>query len=332
MNMADLEMRLLNDFQRGFPLTATPFRDIAQVLDVGEQLVLNKLGQMQNAGSVSRVGAVFRPNRVGASALAALAVPAERLEEVASLVSAYPEINHNYEREHRFNLWFVVTAVDEARRASVLAEIEQRSGCPLLFLPMLADYHIDLGFDLHGTPDGGKSRKPQASNPRADFVSQPEDQRLIAAIQGGLPLVSRPYADVGRQSGMSEQQVISRLGDMQQGEVIKRIGIIVRHHELGFNANAMVVWDVPDAQVDALGRCIGHYDFITLCYQRRRQQPEWRYNLYCMIHGRDRETVMGHVQQLIDQCGLHDLPHEVLFSLRRFKQCGARYVELAKAA
>jgi DNA-binding Lrp family transcriptional regulator len=119
---------------------------------------------------------------------------------------------------------------------------------------------------------------------------------------------------------------------MQTADVIKRMGIIVRHHELGFSANAMSVWDVPDEQVDALGQCIRKYDFVTLCYRRQRQLPQWRYNLYCMVHGRDRATVQGHLQQLISQCGLQEHPHEVLFSTRRFKQCGARYVEPAKAA
>jgi len=269
---------------------------------------------------------------VGSSTLAALAVPAARLETVAKLVSTHPEVNHNYEREHHYNLWFVVTATDEQRRTEVLREIEQESGCPLLFLPMLADYHIDLGFDLHGRSAGKKSRVQHAAKPAQDFVSQAQDKKLIAAIQSGLPLVSRPYAEIAAHAEMSEQQVIQRLCEMQTADVIKRMGIIVRHHELGFSANAMSVWDVSDEQVGALGQCISKYDFVTLCYRRQRQLPQWRYNLYCMVHGRDRATVQSHLQQLVEQCGLQDLPHEVLFSTRRFKQCGARYVEPAKAA
>lgn len=327
MDAIGIEMRLLNDFQHGFPLTPTPFRDIAQTLHVAEQEVIARLHKMQHGGSVSRVGAVFRPNRVGASTLAALAVPAARLDEVARLVSTHPEVNHNYEREHRYNLWFVVTAADAQRRAEVLKEIEQESGCPLLFLPMLSDYHIDLGFDLHGRRSGSKSREQPASRPAAEFVCGADDKRLIAAIQSGLPLVPRPYAEIAARAQMSERQVIARLGEMLAAGVIKRMGVVVRHQELGYSANAMAVWDVPDGQVDALGQCIGKYDFVTLCYRRQRQLPQWRYNLYCMVHGRDRETVRAHLRQLAVQCGMEGLPHEVLFSTRRFKQCGARYVE-----
>ncbi|NIP73635.1 MAG: Lrp/AsnC family transcriptional regulator [Gammaproteobacteria bacterium] len=149
--LSELEKQLLNDFQHDFPVTPRPYADIAERLGVTEDEVLAALHELRARGAVSRVGAVFRPNRVGVSTLAALAAPEERLEEVAALVSAYPEVNHNYEREHRFNLWFVVTARDEQRLREVLADIERRTRLEVLYLPMLEDYHIDLGFDLKWT-------------------------------------------------------------------------------------------------------------------------------------------------------------------------------------
>lgn len=140
--------RLLNDFQHDLPLTPTPFADIAERLGVDEQTVLEGLRGLQESGAISRVGPVLQPRRMGASTLAAAAVPPERLEEVAELVNGYTEVNHNYEREHRFNLWFVATAPDEEKLAAVLADIERRTGLQVLDLPMIEDYHIDLGFPL----------------------------------------------------------------------------------------------------------------------------------------------------------------------------------------
>lgn len=140
--------RLLNDFQHDLPLTPTPFADIAGRLGVDEETVLEGLRGLEESGAISRVGPVLQPRRVGASTLAAMAVPPERLAEVAELVNSYTEVNHNYEREHRFNLWFVATAPDEERLAAVLAEIGQRTGLEVLDLPMIQDYHIDLGFPL----------------------------------------------------------------------------------------------------------------------------------------------------------------------------------------
>ena len=122
-----------------------------------------------------------------------------------------------------------------------------------------------------------------------------------------------------------ENEVLERLRMLQDSGVIKRMGVIVRHHELGYRANAMLVWDVPDAEVAALGQCLGRFDFVTLCYRRPRRPPEWPYNLFCMIHGRDRDEVMQNVAMLVEHCGLQHLGHKVLFSRRRFKQRGAVY-------
>ncbi|OGT20837.1 MAG: AsnC family transcriptional regulator [Gammaproteobacteria bacterium RBG_16_57_12] len=146
--MADLNRHLLNDFQRDFPLTPTPYATMAQALGVTEEQVLDGLRTLTEAGMVSRVGPVFRPGRIGASTLVAMAVPAERLDEVAALVSDYHEVNHNYEREHRFNLWFVVAAASEEQLRAVLQDIERRTGLKTLALPLLTEYHIDLGFNL----------------------------------------------------------------------------------------------------------------------------------------------------------------------------------------
>lgn len=151
------------------------------------------------------------------------------------------------------------------------------------------------------------------------------DIALIGAIEKGLPLVSRPYAAVAEQLGISEPQVLERLAALRERGVIKRMGVVVRHRELGYQANGMVVWDVPDDAVASLGHRFSQYDFVTLCYRRPRQLPEWPYNLFCMIHGKSHEEVRAGIARLVRDCGLQRVAHEVLFSRRRFKQRGARY-------
>ncbi|MCA1805790.1 MAG: hypothetical protein LC646_10745 [Xanthomonadaceae bacterium] len=147
-NLNAFERRLLNDFQQDMPLSPTPYADMAARLGVSEAEVLEALASLREEGVISRVGPVLAINRVGASTLAAMAVPEPRLEAVARLVSAHPAVNHNYEREHRFNLWFVATAPGEAELAQVITELERATGLDALVLPMLQDYHIDLGFEL----------------------------------------------------------------------------------------------------------------------------------------------------------------------------------------
>ncbi|MCR6628712.1 MAG: AsnC family transcriptional regulator [Magnetospirillum sp.] len=146
--MDDIDRRLLSDFQRGFPLEERPFAVLAERLGISEDEVIRRLDRLRRDGAVSRLGAVVRPNAVGASTLAAMAVPPAALEMVAALVSAYAEVNHNYQRDHRLNLWFVVAADSREQVAAVLEEITLRTGIEVLDLPMMQDFHIDLGFPI----------------------------------------------------------------------------------------------------------------------------------------------------------------------------------------
>ena len=143
-----LEKCLLNEYQRGFPLCPEPYAEIATQLGVAEADVILTLESLQRRGFISRVGPVFAPQRAGASTLAALAVPEDRLESIASLVSAFTEVNHNYQRDHAWNLWFVVTAPSQQRVEQVLEEIEAATGLALLNLPLERAFYIDLGFPL----------------------------------------------------------------------------------------------------------------------------------------------------------------------------------------
>lgn len=151
------------------------------------------------------------------------------------------------------------------------------------------------------------------------------DLRLLAALEDGLPLVGRPYLVIAQRAGLSEEGVIKRLRQLLEAGVIKRLGLVVRHHEIGYRANAMTVLDVPDEAVDAVGEALARAADVTLCYRRPRRPPDWPYNLFAMVHGREREAVLERIGQLLDAHGLRRLPHAVLFSTRRFKQRGARY-------
>jgi DNA-binding Lrp family transcriptional regulator len=317
------EFRLLNDFQRDFPLCERPYRAIADRLGTGEAWVLTQLARLLQHGLVGRIGAVFAPNRIGTSTLAALAVPPEALERVAHAVSAFPEVNHNYERDHALNLWFVVTARDAAHLQRTLAAIEARAACgEVLSMPLVEEFRIDLGFDLRNGRASGAETPPDTPR-RALNAGQ---QRLVAALQEGLMLVPRPYAALADFAGMSEDDVLATLGDWQHCGLIRRFGVVVRHRPLGFRANAMVVWDTPDALAGDFGRRLAAQPRVSLSYRRERCAPDWNYNLYCMLHGREAGDVLGEVRRIARSTGLDRHGSAVLFSRRCFKQTGARLV------
>jgi siroheme decarboxylase len=159
-----------------------------------------------------------------------------------------------------------------------------------------------------------------------------KDRALIKAVEHGLPIVIRPYAEIASKLQTTEQEVITRLQHLIDHGAIKRYGVVVRHKELGYNANGMVVWNIPDDRVDELGMCIGQFTCVTLSYRRPRRLPDWPYNLFTMVHGSNRDQVTKKVEEIIDSCGLQNIEHDILFSTRRFKQRGASYTQKHSAA
>lgn len=275
---------------------------------------------------LSRIGAIVRPNTAGSSTLAALSCPCEHAEAVAAIVSAEPFVNHNYERDHQINLWFVVAAPSEERLAETLHGITTKTGCNVLDLRLENPYHIDLGFSL--TSRGSKYRESKATSRLATL----DERRLLAAIEDGLPVTPRPFATVAQYLGVGEADVIASIQTMLRDGVISRFGCIVRHRQIGFVANAMAVWDVPDGNVDDAGMKLAREEGVTLCYRRNRQLPDWRYNLFAMIHGKHQENVRQQINTLIKRNDLGVYAHDVLFSTRCFTQRGARFSDCRKEA
>ena len=317
----DARQRLLNDWQHGFPLCARPYAQLAQATGLTEAEVMRALRQALADGRVSRIGGVFAHGAGGAAVLAAMAVPEHRIEAMAARVSAHPGVSHNYLREHRLNLWFVLTGADPSAVESGVAALEAACGLPALRLPLLRAYHVDLGFDLRD----GAGAAPRTIPARA-AAAEPipaGDRPLAQRAEAGLAVMERPYAAWADDLGWSQERVLQCLQDWLDAGQLKRFGVVVRHHELGFAANAMVVFDVPDDTADARGQALARQPGITLAYRRARAAG-WPYNLYAMVHGARRDAVQVLIERATREAGLAPYPREALFSTRRFKQTGAR--------
>ncbi|RTZ71422.1 MAG: Lrp/AsnC family transcriptional regulator [Gammaproteobacteria bacterium] len=150
------------------------------------------------------------------------------------------------------------------------------------------------------------------------------DRAIIEATQAGLPLVAEPYEAVAESVGCSAGEVMSRMQRMLEQGIIRRIGAVPNHYVLGFRGNGMSVWDVPDKKIAHYGRLIGELDFVSHAYHRPRHLPHWPYNLFAMVHGRDREEVMEKVEQIARLLGKDNRGHQVLFSTRILKKTGLR--------
>jgi len=150
------------------------------------------------------------------------------------------------------------------------------------------------------------------------------DRDIIRATQEGLPLVARPYAALASRLGLDESDLTRRLQRMLDDGIIRRIGLVPNHYAIGYRANGMTVWDVPDEEVEKLGRRVGELAFVSHCYHRPRHLPAWPYNLFAMVHGRDREEVEAKVTQIAQLLGDSDRGHEILYSSRILKKTGLR--------
>lgn len=321
-NMAQIhdefDQRLLEDWQRDFPLTPRPFARIGQALGMDETEVIARLTHLKTSGAITRVGATVRPNTIAASTLAAIAAPDDRIEQIAAIIGAEEGVNHSYLREHKWNLWFVVTAPDADALQATLERIKARTGLPLLDLRLLRAFNIDLGFSLCA---------PHAAMPihgaLTDLVLEDIDRPIMQALTKGLPLVPQPFAALADDLGQTEAHVIERISTLAEAGYLTRIGVIVRHRALGWRSNAMVVWQVPVDRIVAAGEMLAQQPGITLCYQRKIVPDAWPYSLYSMIHARSRPEAIKVLEQAQSLPELADVQFEVLFSTHCYKQTGA---------
>ena len=313
----DIDRTLMNAFQRDFPLLARPFDALARGLDIDEAEVIARLVRLRECGVVSRVGGTCRPNTAGASTLAAVAAPDDRIEAVAALIGAEPGVNHSYLRENAFNIWFVATGPDRVHVDATLARIGRKAGLKVLDLRLVRPFNVDLGFGLDGP---AQVPAPREAHPEVLVAG---DRAILQGLSEGLDLVPRPYAALAESVGRDEDAVLRRIGVLLEAGLIGRLGVIVRHRALGWTANAMVVWEAPDAVIAEAGPRLAVQPGVTLCYQRRPAGLDWPYTLYCMIHARSRGEALATLEAAEATAGLGGLPREILFSQRCFKQRGA---------
>ncbi len=318
MCIDDLDWKLMNDWQRAMPLVPRPFQVIADELQLEEEEILGRLQALLDNGAITRIGATCRPNTLAASTLAALAAPPDRIEEVAKIIDAQEGVNHSYQRENEWNIWFVATGPTRAFVDQALREISQKTGLRVLDLRLVQPFNVDLGFALDGAGGMPPPRPIDESVPLEEA-----DREIMQVLSEGMQPVARPFQKMAEDLGREEGEVFDRIRSLAQAGVLSRIGLIVRHRALGWRSNAMVVFDVPPDEITEKGRALTKVPGVTLCYERRPTPDVWPYTLYCMIHGRSRAEALDVLSLARVNAHLTEYDYKVLFSTRCFKQTGA---------
>ncbi len=318
MEFDDLDWKLMNTWQRALPLVPRPFQTIAHEMQTDEEDILARIKALMQSGAVSRVGATCRPNSLAASTLAAVSAQAGTVDEVAEIINSVEGVNHSYERENAWNIWFVATGPTRAFVDNALSEIRARTGLTVLDLRLVRPFNVDLGFALDGT-GGMPPPRPVDEN----FALEDGDRALMQALSEGMPSVSRPFDALAQRLGRREVDVLDRVRALAQAGILSRIGLIVRHRPLGWRSNAMCVFDVPKDEITEKGEALTGVQGVTLCYERRPVAGVWPYTLYCMIHGRSRAEALDVLSLARVRAQLTGYDYTVLFSTRCFKQTGA---------
>ena len=330
MSLTNLERRFINQYQGGFPVLEQPFRMVAADLGCSENTLLDSVRHLLDTGILSRFGPLYDAVKLGGDmTLAAMSVPEEQYERVTALVNDFPEVAHNYRREHALNMWFVAATDSPESIETTLNRIEQATGLKVYNFPKQEEFYVGLWLDLDNDDRVATVPVPTA----ATTVSAPAgghdkldelDRKIIHASQAGLQLVDCPYGMIAEDAGCTSQEVKQRLQNMLSNGIIRRIGAVPNHYSLGLKANGMTVWDVPDDQAHELGEQIGRLDFVSHCYLRPRHLPVWRYNLFAMVHGHTRDEVDAKAETIAAMLGNNCNAHETLFSTEVLKKTGMR--------
>ena len=324
--MDELKRRLIDDGQGGFPLCARPFAVVAERLNSSEDAVLQGLRELLADGVLTRFGPLYQIERLGgAFSLAALQAPEAEFERIAGIVNGFPEVAHNYRREHVFNLWFVLATETAAGMNDTVERIAAATGLPVFDFPKEREYFIEARFAV-GARSVAPSRLTAADQTASSLPSArlAELRPLIVATQAGLPLTPEPYHALATQLDSDAETVIAGLQALLDAGAIRRIGVVPNHYRIGYAANGMTVWDVTDEVVDALGERIGVLEFVTHCYRRPRHRPDWPYNLFAMAHGASRDEVAAKADRIAGILGDAYRARDILYSTRMLKKTGLR--------
>jgi siroheme decarboxylase len=321
-----LQRAFLNRFQGGFPLSARPYQEAALELGTDEAALILAIREMLGAGLLTRFGPLWDAERLGGRfTLAAMAVPAADFDHVARILEASPEVAHNYRRDHALNMWFVLATPTVAGLNAAIGRIQSATGLLVYDFPKLREYHV--GFWLHLGEDGSVGvRRVERERPAGPPTLDALDRALVAATQAGLPLEPEPFEAVALQVASDPETVRARLQRLLELGAVRRIGAVPNHYRLGLRGNGMSVWNVEDLEADALGERIGALDFVSHCYRRPRRLPLWPYNLFAMVHGRDRAEVVSAAARIEALVAGHSRGHRVLFSEAILKKTGLRFV------
>lgn len=321
-----MDRALLERLQSDFPLTPRPFAALGQALGVDEAEVLARARRLKQKRVIRQIGAIFDTRRLGyQSTLVAFHVDDGSLKDIATQISGHPGVSHNYARPHHYNLWFTLAVPPDQELVIEIRRLVQKAGVDdWLNLPALRMFKIKTHFKMEGSNAPRHTALPGKPSSSARPLN-PADVPFVRALQKDLALVPRPFVEAAQSLGLSEEALLDRAREMQSAGIMRRFGAVLRHRQVGYTANGMACWIVPEAQIEEMGSRAAQFPQVSHCYHRPSRLPRWPYTLFTMIHGHTKNEVESVVAQIAQAIGIER--YEVLYSTHEFKKERIRYFE-----
>lgn len=327
--MDALDKEILDIVQKEIPLVAEPFKAMAEQIGTTEEIMMERLNKMKG-DSIRQISAIFDTKALGyKSSLVAARIAPEKLDEMAKVFNQHPGITHNYKRNHDFNLWFTIAVPPNSRFGlektveilGQLAEVES-----IRILPTLKLFKIGVQLDVKKEAEANAKAAPTYTEEmRQAAMNIPltdDDIKVILELQKDLEIVSRPFDQLAANVNMTTEELLKHAHELVKRGQMRRYSAVLNHRKAGFRANGMGVWNVPAEKTDEIGYKMGSFRAVSHCYLRPTY-PDWKYNIFTMVHGRDMEECESILQAIEDETGITD--RITLYSTKEYKKTRVSY-------
>jgi DNA-binding Lrp family transcriptional regulator len=319
------DKKLLNDIQWVFPLADKPYLEIAKKHGISEQDAMRRITGLKKMGLIRQINAIFDTRRLGyKSALVAFAVKPDKLDSVADRINEHPGVSHNYERNHEYNMWFTLAVPPGSDMKQDLDMMAALDGViKYRVLPTLKLYKIGVRLDMVNEDQGKPQPTDEVKELNQEKVQLTEhDKEFIRELQKDLAVIPEPFKELADNLGITTAELFAKAKEYEDIGIMRRFAAILRHRDAGFVANGMVVWHVPEDKIDEVGFKLAAFPQVSHCY-RRPVYPDWRFNLFSMVHARSLDAAEKMAVEMSETIGMKD--YQILFSSREFKKERVRY-------
>jgi len=324
-SMDESDKELLNEIQWTFPLVTRPFDAIAKKFNTTPDDIKNRLNTLKETGILRQLSAIFDTRKLGyTSSLVAMEIEDDQLENVANQINRHPGVSHNYERDHQFNLWFTLAVPpgsdlkDELDKFNVLKGIKK-----VRMLPTLQLFKIGVKLDMVDDKKhevAPTEAKKEIKNIK--FEATEEDKEFIRELQKDMAITDEPFINAAKNLGITENELFEKMKYYEDIGVMRRFAAILRHRQVGFTANGMIVWKVPEDRISKVGETLGSFPQVSHCYERPTYD-DWPYNVFSMIHCKTQSEANEMAKKIQEQIHVDD--YRILFSSREFKKTRVEY-------